>query len=82
MGLSAEDIVAQTLEPLEHLNIPAALQESLENHHSQLINLAVLLHQQGANEDTVRSSIKTVFKSYEAELIRTIVTLGNDAGHA
>jgi predicted component of type VI protein secretion system len=75
----AKKLVSQTLQSLHGVDVPKRLRDSVDQYQRHLLDLAVTLRTSGEDEAKVAKVLDTVFKSYRAELIKTIMTLrGND----
>ncbi|MCR9222291.1 MAG: hypothetical protein NXI21_18875 [Alphaproteobacteria bacterium] len=73
-------LAAQAVEPLQQMDVPPALQESIARHQSHLASLAASLLAAGCEKDMVVTSVETAFASYKEELIAAILAL-KEANH-
>lgn len=62
-------------DPFEGLEVPAALQNSLQRHRENLGQLVRSLHSVGLNDQQIEASVSVIVESYKEELLRAIKTL-------
>ena len=62
-------------DPFADIEIPDALQESLERHRSNLVRLVETLRTAGLSETQIETSVSVMVESYKAELLRAIKTM-------
>jgi hypothetical protein len=59
-------------DPFADLEIPEALQSSLERHRRNLAGLIVNLQSVGVSEEQIEASVSVIVASYKDELVRAI----------
>jgi dihydroxyacid dehydratase/phosphogluconate dehydratase len=59
-------------DPFDGLDVPDALQESLDRHRGNLAKLISTLHSAGVSDDQIEFSVSTIVFSYKQELLRAI----------
>lgn len=62
-------------DPFSDLEIPEALQQSLQRHRDNLARLIVNLQSAGLSEQQIDSSVSVIVESYKEELLRAIKAL-------
>ena len=81
MAEQEELMVRTAMAPLDQMEIPTPLEESIRQHQQNLKRLAASLLASGHGEAMVRRSVETVFNSYRDELVRSIVEFQEDRDH-
>ncbi len=59
-------------DPFADLEVPEALQVSMERHRANLAQLVRNLHSAGVSEEQIEASVSMLVESYRQELIRAI----------
>lgn len=59
-------------DPFADLEIPTALQESLDRHRNHLAELVVNLRSAGLGDLQIEQSVSTIVESYRQELVRAM----------
>ena len=73
MGFGASETSELLKEdPFEDLEIPDALQESLERHRQNLGRLVTSLKSAGVSDEQIETSVTVIVASYKEELLRAI----------
>ncbi len=62
-------------DPFADLEVPQALQSSLERHRTNLFRLIRDLQSAGVSEEQIESSVTVIVASYRDELVRAIKTM-------
>ena len=62
-------------DPFESLDVPEALQDSLQRHRENLGQLVRSLHSAGLNDQQIEASVSLIVESYKEELLRAIKAL-------
>lgn len=79
MPPSAEAVVTQAMTSLEQVRIPPILRERIDQHQRNLKSLAAALLEGGQDIAEVQWTIEGVLDSFKAELVKTIISLQEDA---
>ena len=62
-------------DPFEGLEVPEALQSSLQRHRANLVQLVKSLYSAGLNDEQIEASVSVIVESYKEELLRAIKAL-------
>lgn len=62
-------------DPFADIEIPDALQDSLEKHRGNLLRLIENLRTAGLSEAQIETSVSVMVESYKTELLRAIKTM-------
>lgn len=76
MSQAAFDVIRKVIQPVASRQLPPVLLERLETHRANLQNLAVSLIESGLSPEETRVIISKALESFEAQLQRTIATMG------
>ncbi len=71
-------IASDAFKPLEQINIPTDLKSLVDRHYQNILNLSTSLLLSGKSEEEVRSAIKLICGSFEAELFNTIKSIAEN----
>lgn len=70
-----EHVVGDAMQPINDLDVPSVLRESIERQSQTLMGLASNLMQAGMGEEVVRTVIGQACASYRDELVTAILAL-------
>ena len=62
-------------DPFDGLEVPEALQSSLQRHRENLVQLVRCLHSAGLDDQQIEASVSVIVESYKEELLRAIKAL-------
>lgn len=75
MPSTASEIASKARASAPEIDIPDVLREQLDRHHSNLSMLASSLLEAGLEEEDVERAVSIALRSYQAELVKTILSL-------
>ena len=75
MSPTPQSVVSEAFGTLEHIEVPAVLQDRIDQHQRNLLALAASLLAGGQDTDQVRETIEGVLDSFKHELLNTIKSL-------